>query len=76
MADESIPKELSHTSQHPGLVPNASGNDQQIEHHIPRPPNSWILYRQAKSKEMSKKSPGMTASELCMSSTETSIEYN
>jgi hypothetical protein len=35
--------------------------------HIPRPPNSWILYRQAKSRELSREFPGITASELCQS---------
>ena len=35
------------------------------DEHIPRPRNSWILYRQAMSKELSKQHPGTTASELC-----------
>nr|AKE48501.1 MAT1-1-3 [Ustilaginoidea virens]AKE48505.1 MAT1-1-3 [Ustilaginoidea virens] len=32
--------------------------------HIPRPRNSWILYRQFKSRELRKDHPGITASEL------------
>lgn len=37
----------------------------QIDQHIPRPRNSWILYRQAMSKVLSKQHPGTNASELC-----------
>lgn len=62
----------------PGLMPEAalvlgeSVEQQELnEPRIPRPPNSWILYRQAKSRELSGADgqyAGMTASELCKSS--------
>jgi hypothetical protein len=32
---------------------------------IPRPRNCWLLYRQSKSQEITKKVEGITASELC-----------
>ncbi|VUC36960.1 unnamed protein product [Clonostachys rosea] len=44
-----------------------AGGQQPNEPRIPRPPNSWILYRQAKSRELSGAAgryAGMTASEL------------
>lgn len=36
----------------------------------PRPSNSWILYRQAKSKAINKDKPGYTATQICQSSSE------
>ncbi|KAG9254152.1 mating type protein [Emericellopsis atlantica] len=35
-----------------------------VKPRIPRPPNSWILFRQAKAKELSVQMPGVTAGEL------------
>lgn len=32
---------------------------------IPRTPNSWILYRKDKSKELRQANPGMSAGEIC-----------
>nr|ALI93547.1 MAT1-1-3 [Hypocrella siamensis] len=38
--------------------------DEESPHRIPRPRNSWILYRQSKSRDLREKHPGSTASEL------------
>ncbi|CRK40699.1 hypothetical protein BN1708_008291 [Verticillium longisporum] len=37
---------------------------QKQQEHIPRPPNSWILYRQAHSRRIHEESPGMSAGEI------------
>nr|BAD72606.2 MAT1-1-3 [Ephelis japonica] len=37
---------------------------EETSNHIPRPRNSWILYRQFKSRELRKDHQGITASEL------------
>ena len=37
----------------------------EMRTHIPRPKNSWILYRQAKSKEIMEQQPGITAAGVC-----------
>ncbi|KJK75532.1 hypothetical protein H634G_08896 [Metarhizium anisopliae BRIP 53293] len=54
--DSSGPKELK--TQAKAAQPEDSSS------HIPRPRNSWILYRQFKSRELRKDHPGITASEL------------
>ncbi|EFZ01123.2 MATA HMG-box domain protein [Metarhizium robertsii] len=54
--DSSGPKELK--AQAKTAEPEDSSS------HIPRPRNSWILYRQFKSRELRKDHPGITASEL------------
>nr|CAQ42991.1 mating type protein [Hapsidospora chrysogena] len=55
--DETMPKA-------PGTIVDNSASTDQEGKHIPRPPNSWILFRQAKSKELINEYPRATASEL------------
>lgn len=43
--------------------PTSSGSSQSTEK-IPRPPNSWILFRKDKSKELREANPGMSAGEV------------
>ncbi|EEY15877.1 predicted protein [Verticillium alfalfae VaMs.102] len=44
---------------HPDFPSTTKGKNQQ--EHIPRPPNSWILYRQAHSRRIHEESPGLKA---------------
>lgn len=67
MPDSSGPKELK--TQAKAAEPEDSSS------HIPRPRNSWILYRQFKSRELRKDHPGITASELCTCLLLQSIEH-
>ncbi|KAG6119909.1 hypothetical protein E4U14_004571 [Claviceps sp. LM454 group G7] len=50
----------------PGTAPGETdvAETEDTSSHIPRPKNSWILYRQHKSRELRKDHPGITASEL------------
>ncbi|KAK7416209.1 hypothetical protein QQZ08_012087 [Neonectria magnoliae] len=40
------------------------GPDATITGRIPRPPNSWILYRTSKSQEVANQNPGITAAQI------------
>lgn len=46
-----------------GQVQATAGSPQSAEK-IPRPPNSWILFRKEKSKELREANPGMSAGEV------------
>lgn len=54
-----------------GQAPATTGSP-QITEKIPRPPNSWILFRKQKSKELHEANPGMSAGEI---STEASRQW-
>lgn len=54
-------------NQRARTVRDRRANEIQFPRHIPRPRNSWIIYRSDKTRELRDMDPSLTASDICKS---------
>ena len=52
-------------NQRPRIVRDRRINRAHVRGHIPRPRNSWIIYRSDKTRELRNMDPSLTASDIC-----------
>lgn len=55
------------TKHRPDMIRSRRTNPGHMNGHIPRPRNSWIIYRGDKTRELRDKDPSLTASDICSS---------